>query len=50
MYDALDASIFARDLANERADVAHPDEFERLASEISSAHGLHMQVLKGLPM
>ncbi len=42
-----DATIFARDLSNERADVATPDEFERLARVIAADGNLQMTVLKG---
>jgi leucyl aminopeptidase len=42
-----DATIFARDLSNERGDVATPDEFELLALEFASKMKLNVNVIKG---
>eukprot|EP00042_Codosiga_hollandica_P057325 m.846185 g.846185 ORF g.846185 m.846185 type:complete len:515 (-) comp59556_c0_seq9:90-1634(-) len=44
---ATDATIFARDLANERADIASPDLFHTLAQEIADRGQLKLSAVVG---
>lgn len=41
------ATVFARDVANERSNVMTPARVEEIASEVARERGLEMTVLRG---